>query len=108
MNTLWAQRLRPRIWLPSAPSEEFSLLSEGLAPRPPWNTLRAQGGESSAEILIRSRSITHLLWGNRAQHRGVANTKLEKRSTGNVCDTGLSVPLPVPHLIEIAPGAKAF
>lgn len=51
---------------------------------------------SCAEILVQPKGITHLLWGNRAQHRGVANTRLGKKSTENVCEAGLSIPSLVP------------
>lgn len=87
-------------WLTVIPSDPASPVC------PPRNTLRARDVESFAEILVQPKGITHLLWGNRAQHRGVANTRLGKKSTENVCEAEHS--LSGPHIMQTAPGVEAF
>ena len=47
------------------------------------------------------RDSTYLLWGNRAQHRGVANTRLREKSVREVCEALIQeCSLPAPHPIS--------
>lgn len=57
-----------------------------------WNTLKEPKSAAPRDVETclkppaKPGGNTYLLWGNRAQHRGVANTRLREKSVGKVCE----------------------